>query len=300
MRISRRRSHEARGDGRAMTSVASIRERYRTAMSQAIPSSDPAWGDTWAHWLEDVGVLLEAIRQGDEELRLERDEARCEAARLEEVDLVDAAHTIVALRREIKAARKALGEWSKHEVGQSLVDAINNLRQAQMTAMEHAESTRREAEAAKTAITEVRESAAKYYDQMARDYIKDVIDECDRLAEAARKELEQRYMELVVRKAAAPANETRIAREQYGALQDDFRVLADERDCLAEALRTVGLEHHYYDEHASDGFGQTFEECTEMTCVRIRGTLGGAPFIMDDAPAFRAALALGAVRGAQP
>ena len=43
------------------------------------------------------------------------------------------------LAQEIEEARAALGAWSKHEIGQSLKGAINNLRQAEMTARENAE-----------------------------------------------------------------------------------------------------------------------------------------------------------------
>ena len=138
MRISRRRSHDARGDGRAMTSVARIRERYRKAIAQAIPSSDPAWGDTWAHWLEDVGVLLEAIRQGEEELRLVSeqrdllvreglrrfDQAMEILTRLENTDAADAVAKLVACEAERDAARRE-AEAAKDEhgpAGQAIVE----------------------------------------------------------------------------------------------------------------------------------------------------------------------------------
>ena len=47
---------------------------------------------------------------------------------------------LAAVEREVSGARTALGEWSKHEIGQTLVGGINNLRQAEMTARDIAHS----------------------------------------------------------------------------------------------------------------------------------------------------------------
>ena len=77
--------------------------------------------------------------------------ARAEIARLQtRLDAMTAAHeqlvrwgeaehaARLAAEGEIQDARAALGEWSKHEIGQSLRGAINNLRQAAMTSKENA------------------------------------------------------------------------------------------------------------------------------------------------------------------
>ena len=47
---------------------------------------------------------------------------------------------LAAVEGELTGARKALGAWSKHEIGQTLAGGINNLRQAEMVAKDLAHS----------------------------------------------------------------------------------------------------------------------------------------------------------------
>ncbi len=68
-----------------------------------------------------------------------------------------------ALRTEVENARKALGEHSKHDIGETLAGAINNVLQIALTSKENAESHRADLRA----VAEALESLTKWADTVS-------------------------------------------------------------------------------------------------------------------------------------
>lgn len=66
---------------------------------------------------------------------------------------------VEAQAQEIAAARKALGEHSKHEIGQTLAGGINNVLQIALTSRENADNLRARLDALTLAHERMREAA---------------------------------------------------------------------------------------------------------------------------------------------